>query len=102
MQSTEGGLGSGLELVLLLWLGLGLVLLLGLGLVLLLGLGLETLGGLPLVPTKQKRSRNLDSCYHSSASNDRNMSNSPRKLAAKINIERANEAVLIRNLCFAM
>ena len=48
MQSTERGLGSGLELVLVLW--LGLVLLLGLGLVLLLGLGLETLGGLPLVP----------------------------------------------------
>ena len=46
MQSTEGGLRSGLELelVLVLWLGLRLVLLLGLGLVLLLGLGLEIFG----------------------------------------------------------
>ena len=48
---------------------------------------LETLGGLPLMPTKQKWSRNLDSCCHSSPSNDRNMSHFPRKLAAKINIE---------------
>ena len=56
MLSTEGGLGSGLELVLVLWLGLalGLVLLLGLELVLLLGLGLKTLCGLPLVPTAEK------------------------------------------------
>ena len=47
MQSTEGGLGSGLELVLVLWLGLWLEL----GLVLLLGLGLENLGVLLRVPT---------------------------------------------------
>ena len=44
MQSTEDGLGSGLELVLVLW----------------LGLGLETLGGLPLVPTKFKSSTGSD------------------------------------------
>ena len=59
MLSTEGGLGSGLELVLVLWLGLalGLVLLLGLGLVLLLGLGLKTLCGMPLVPTQKNFER---------------------------------------------
>lgn len=53
-----------------------------------------------IVPTKHKRSRNLDSWCHSSPSNDRNMSHFPRKLAAKINIERGNEAVLI--LTFAL